>query len=82
MLFRVAYCVQGRGSATLPTPLVPVTPPESSTTQAQRLSLLLSFRILYAAVSFGLTLGRDVSAKDMGVSRTSFTFTTMAIAMG
>ena len=54
---------------TLPTPLVPVTPPESSTTQAQRLSLLLSFRILYAAVSFGLTLGRDVSAKDIGVSR-------------
>ena len=53
---------------------MPVTPPESPTTQAQRLPLLLSFRILYTAVSFGLTLGSDVSAEDIGVSRTSFTF--------
>ena len=59
---------------TLPTTLVPVTLSESSTTQAHRLSLLLSYRILYTAVSFGLTLGKDVSAKDIGVSRTSFTF--------
>ena len=59
---------------TLPTSLVPVTLPESSTTQAHRLSLLLSYRIIYIAVSFGLSLGRDVSAKDIGVSRTSFTF--------
>ena len=58
----------------LPTSLVPVTLPESSTNQAHRLSLLLSYRILYTAVSFGLTLGSDVSAKDIGVSRTSFTF--------
>ena len=58
---------------TLPTSLVPVTPPESSTTQAPRLSLRLSYRILYAAVSFGLTLGSDASAEDIGVSRTSFT---------
>jgi hypothetical protein len=36
---------------------------------AQRLSLLLSFRILYTAVSFGPTLGSDVSAEDIGVSR-------------
>ena len=49
---------------TLPTSLVPVTLPESSMTQAHRLSLLLSYRILYIAVSFGLTLGRDVSAKE------------------
>jgi hypothetical protein len=53
---------------------VPDTPPESSTTQVHRLSPLLSYRILYTAVSFGLTLGSDVSAKDIGVSRTSFRF--------
>ena len=46
---------------------MPVTPPESSTTQAHRLSLLLSYRILYTAVSFGLTLGSDVSAEDIGI---------------
>jgi hypothetical protein len=40
---------------------------------AQRLSLLLSFRILYTAVSFGPTLGSDVSTEYIGVSRTSFT---------
>jgi hypothetical protein len=58
---------------TLPTLTVPVTPPESSTTQAQRLPLLLSFRILYTAVSFGPILGSDVSAEDIGVTRTSST---------
>ena len=56
---------------TLPTLLVPVT--ESLTTQALHFPLLLSYRILYTAVSFGLTLGSDVSAKDIDVSRTSFT---------
>jgi hypothetical protein len=46
--------------------------PESSTTQAQRFPLLLSFRILYTTVSFGPTLGSDVSAEDICVTRKSF----------
>ena len=52
---------------TLPTLLVPVT--ESLTTQALHFPLLLSYRILYTAVSFGAALGSDDSAEDKGFTR-------------